>query len=148
MEKVLFYIVVWAIRLILIAQIGALLRAVLSVRREDGTARVLFGFLSFAECAIAFAVSIAAILSDIDLALWPIVIGLSITANILVLLIRCRLIMVGEREVLVGLHSLRTEQLSCRIRGISLELDAGGHRYTIWFPMIRWDSVERMLLCL
>ncbi len=115
-------LVVTGLRLVLIVQAGLLVRAIVRARRRDATVGPRFGIMACAECAICCGVSIAALLSAVELALWPMVLG-------------------RDEAVLVAGHVLARDALSCAFRGVSLHADAGVRFFAVPFPIARLDAL-------
>ena len=134
-------LVVTGLRLVLIVQAGLLVRAIVRARRRDATVGPRFGIMACAECAICCGVSIAALLSAVELAFWPMVLGLAVLANVFVALVRWRLVLVGDEAVLVAGHVLARDALSCAFRGVSLHADAGVRFFAVPFPIARLDAL-------
>ena len=145
MADLAFFLVVWLLRLAMVIQVCEIHRDVHKIRRRDRRARVDFGLLSYVECAVGAGVAVAALVSQIDIAFWPIVGGLPVVAYILVSLIRYRLVLVGDRFALVGTKIVALDDIRCTFRGVSLRVDAGDRSQTVVLPIMRWDAMAEKL---
>ena len=140
-----FLMAVWALRLVLVVQVCEIHHDVHTIRKQDKRARADFGPLSYVECAVAVGVSIAALVSHVDIAFWPMVIGLPAAACALVFSIRHRLVLVGDRLVRAGTKVFARDDIRCTFRGVSLHIDGKDQSATVPFPIMRWDAMAEKL---